>query len=865
MVLLWLACVSEKSGDALFDTSQPEHSQPVEMSSETGADSADPEQDTADVTELLLEEPSRWHSSLYPRDWTAESSLIVDFSYAGYRFGEEPPTIDGPVVDVTAAPYLADSEGVTDSTQAIQAALDDVGASGGGVVYLPAGTYVLSIPEGADQALLISDNNVVLRGAGRDKSFLLGTSQSMRSKRLLYVRPSGGSSWTSTSETAGGQMTSDGMQGDSRVAVADTTVFQVGDWVIIRQDITEEWIAEYGMTGEWTTDLRALSHLRRIEAVDGNELQLDIPLRSRLRIRDGARVDHASVHLQEVGLEDFSVGMIEHPGTGWGDGDYNVMGTAAYDVHASRAITFYRVVHGWIHRVGSYRPPGNVAAHILSDGIQLYQSRNITVADCQMSYPQYGGGGGNGYGFVMRGSDNLLRNSVAVGSRHTVSFKSLYTTGNVVSGFSSANSRYPLDFHMHLSAANLVERVTLERDYIDATYRPYGTITHGFTTTDSIFWNIAGIEHHENADFLVDSRQYGWGAVVGTSGVADRIQTTPVVDVLDTSPEDHSEGAGQGGTLWPESLYLDQRSRRLEGAPIDSQVQLERQAAVADSYVRGGEYSTENYGQETHLDIKDASEEYQRTAFLRFDLPAGRPIHKAVLVLSGRVSDDNGSEARITVRSVEDDSWTEEGVHYNDQPQVGQPLSSDVATSEEGLLLLDVTAFAQQEALGDGEMSLALVQDLAGVGYFTTIDSREGVTPPVLELQLGREPLGMVSILGDEPQPDNGLANLDDGNINSYWANDAFGASLIIDLGQVQQTNGIAIAFHNGEQRMSFQEIRGSSDGTDYRPLVFARSHGMGRGLQFFGWEPAEIRYLQVVGYGNSDGDWNSYAEVSVY
>ena len=865
MIFVLFGCISEKSWDSLFDSGQSEQSQSIDSSSATGLDSADANVDTADSTEPLLEMPSHWRSRLYPEDWTAESSLFTDFSYAGYRFGEEPPTVSGMMVNVTESPYLADPEGITDATQAIQSAINDVGSSGGGIVFLPAGTYLLSIPEGAEQALLISDDNVVLRGAGRDQSFLLGTSQSMRSKRLIYVRPSGGASWTSTSATTGGQMTIDGVKGEARVTVTDATVFQEEEWVIVRQDITEEWIAEHGMSGEWTTDLRALPYLRQIEAIDGNQIQLDIPLRSHLRIRDGARLDHAPAHLQEVGLEDFSVGMVEHSGSGWADSDYNVVGTAAYDVHASRAITFYRVVHGWINRVGSYRPDGNSAAHVLSDGIQLYQSRNVTVSDCQMSYPQYDGGGGNGYGFIMRGSDNLLRNSVAVGSRHTISFKSLYTTGNVVSGFSSANPRYALDFHMHLSAANLLERVTLERDYIDATYRPYGTVTHGFTTTDSVFWNITGTEYHGSVDFLVDSRQYGWGAVVGTGGIANRIQTTPLIDVLDTSPEDHSEGAGKGGTLWPESLYLDQRSRRIQGGPVENLVRLERLPAVADGFVRGGEYSTENYGQATHLEIKEAEGGYQRRAFVRFDLPQEAVIRRAVLVLNGRVSDDNGTEVRLIVRGVEDDSWTEEELNHDNQPQLGSLLSLDLVTNEEGALLFDITAFAQEEALKDGKMSIALLQEIEGSGYVTSIDSREGAVPPVLEMELVTERLEIVSISGEEPQPDNGLTNLTDGDQSSYWTNHAFGSSLIIDLGQVKETHGIAIAFHNGQERMSFQEIRSSVDGIDYHPLVFTRSHGMGRGLQFFGWSPSEVRYVQVVGYGNSDGDWNSYSEISVY
>ncbi len=46
--------------------------------------------------------------------------------------------------DVSAEPYFADRRGVGDSSAVIQSAIDNVAALGGGVVYLPAGTYRLT-------------------------------------------------------------------------------------------------------------------------------------------------------------------------------------------------------------------------------------------------------------------------------------------------------------------------------------------------------------------------------------------------------------------------------------------------------------------------------------------------------------------------------------------------------------------------------------------------------------------------------------------------------------------------------------------------------------------------------------------------
>jgi len=54
--------------------------------------------------------------------------------------------------NVRGAPYSAASDGKTDDTQVFQKALDDVGAAGGGIVFVPTGKYMikthLKVPAG---------------------------------------------------------------------------------------------------------------------------------------------------------------------------------------------------------------------------------------------------------------------------------------------------------------------------------------------------------------------------------------------------------------------------------------------------------------------------------------------------------------------------------------------------------------------------------------------------------------------------------------------------------------------------------------------------------------------------------------------
>src|SRR5688572_24690903 len=123
------------------------------------------------VPAVVRAAPPSWRSALYPVTWTpgTKDSLgrfLHDFSYAGYRGGESPPTTPaGAILDVTLAPYGADPTGATDATAAIQGAIDAAGAAGGGVVYLPPGTYQLNAPAGKPYCLVLDKSNVVLRGA----------------------------------------------------------------------------------------------------------------------------------------------------------------------------------------------------------------------------------------------------------------------------------------------------------------------------------------------------------------------------------------------------------------------------------------------------------------------------------------------------------------------------------------------------------------------------------------------------------------------------------------------------------------------------------------------------------------------------
>ncbi len=510
-----------------------------------------------------------WRSALYPEDWRpgqvdAAGRFLHDFSHAGYHRGDQPiPDVAGPVTDVTQPPYNADNTGATDTTRALQQAIDAVGRAGGGVVYLPAGTYRIA-PQDADNfALGIRDDRVVLRGAGAGRTFLLNHSTRMRDKSVISLAARS-AWWNSGSKEVPGVLLTADLSGPSNVIpVADVTPFSVGELVAVRNNITQSYIDRLGMTGKWTAGHpgnRPLVYARRILSIDTEQrtLTLDIPVRGFLFTADQARVVKTTGRmLSEVGLEDFSIGMVRHPGATFADDAYGKAGTAAHDVHASNALSLTFVENAWVRRVHTYAPAGNDAnVHVLSNALRLSNTRLVTIADCDFKFPQYRGGGGNGYLYCLNAQDNLVRDCKAEGARHNYIFGAMHTSGNVILDCTAKDGELASDFHMYLSPANLFDNLVCDGDFIEArALRPWGYPMHGVTTTQSVFWNTRGLRYATTrlgaAPALVYSHQFGDGYVIGTRGPAHAVDSSDFV-----------EGVGTGDTLVPRSLYLDQLGRR---------------------------------------------------------------------------------------------------------------------------------------------------------------------------------------------------------------------------------------------------------------------------------------------------------------
>ncbi|WP_448901738.1 galactose-binding domain-containing protein [Eubacterium sp.] len=524
-----------------------------------------------------------WRSSLYPSNWTpgytnSSGQFLQDFSYAGYEKGEKevPTQMSGMYANVVN--YGADSTGAKDSTSAIQSAINAVEAAGGGTVYLPEGTYKVKPTTSNSAALRIKGSNILFKGAGKGKTFIRCYAENMRYSQVINVSPNGGT-WNNADDGNYYSLSQDiPKTPTNKIHLSNVGNLKVGDWVIIRSDRTAAWINEHQMPGFWSASVNpttmGTTFYRQITAVDKNSktITIDIPTRYYMKTRDNARVYKVTPKQQNVGLSDFSIGNKANSKTnGWGEEDYKTSGTGAYDANNAFLIKFALNVNCFAKNISTYQAGNSSQIHMTSNGLDLSQCRSITIDSCDFSHPQYEGGGGNGYGMNVCSQEALIKNCSSTSARHSFSFKYAYASGNVIYHYTSTNPKYGSDFHMYLSMSNLIDNEELNGDFVESNVRPYGGTAgnrHGYTSTETVFWNTKGNYYKSGTNYIIDSRQFGNGYIIGTQGAATNVKTTPTTmssqyGTVNTAPEDYKEGIGKGATLYPQSLYYDQLEKRL--------------------------------------------------------------------------------------------------------------------------------------------------------------------------------------------------------------------------------------------------------------------------------------------------------------
>jgi phosphatidylserine/phosphatidylglycerophosphate/cardiolipin synthase-like enzyme len=160
--------------------------------------------------------------------------------------------------------------------------------------------------------------------------------------------------------------------------------------------------------------------------------------------------------------------------------------------------------------------------------------------------------------------------------------------------------------------------------------------------------------------------------------------------------------------------------------------------AVADAYVRAGQYAGTNFGRATELAVKySADPQWRRESFLKLDISTVKAGDTVRLRLYGRLSDVREPRVTISVSYVPGSSWSETGVNWNNRPTAGTTEWGriTVAGTTPQWYQVDLTQRVQaQRAAGATTITLALrktVETLPAVSF----GSRESANKPTLVIQ----------------------------------------------------------------------------------------------------------------------------------
>ncbi len=162
---------------------------------------------------------------------------------------------------------------------------------------------------------------------------------------------------------------------------------------------------------------------------------------------------------------------------------------------------------------------------------------------------------------------------------------------------------------------------------------------------------------------------------------------------------------------------------------------VETYTTNADTYLSRG-YATTNYGTNQSLEVKDGSGfSGDKSALVKFDVSGFAPNPSQVLLVLKveQVGTEPLVDRPIDLMAVANDSWSESGVTWNNQPSPGANVASfTVSAADIGAeIVIDVTAYVNGEIANDGTVSFALTQPESANGRvkFYSRESNYGFGP----------------------------------------------------------------------------------------------------------------------------------------
>ena len=394
---------------------------------------------------------------------------IPDFSYAGYKAGEEA------IPNVTIQITVPVTKG--NATQKIQSAIDYVSSlpldKNGfrGAVLLEKGQYEVQ------GGLYIKASGVILRGSGMSKN---GTTIAGAGKdRQTLITISGKNDRTAETPV---RIDDVYIPVNAKELHIKNHSFKKGDEVLIHRPSTKKWIEVLGTahfgggltTLGWKPGERDIIWDRKIISVDGETFTLDAPLTTALDTTYGGGF----------------ISKYNWPGRIQQSGVENIRLISTYDVtnvkdeaHRWMAITLENISDAWIRQVTFQHFAGSAVA-------ALETAKRVTIEDCKSLAPVSEIGGQRRYTFYTSGQQTLFQRCYAEYGYHD--FAAGFCSS--VNAFVQCESYLPYSFSGTIdswASGILFDIVNVDGNALSFLNRGQDAQGAGWTAANSILWQCA--------------------------------------------------------------------------------------------------------------------------------------------------------------------------------------------------------------------------------------------------------------------------------------------------------------------------------------------------------------------------------------
>jgi hypothetical protein len=239
-------------------------------------------------------------------------AILPDFSYAGYKYSEEPiPNLNFKVFNVLD--FGAIPNDTKSDKYAIIKTIEAAKENGSGIVFFPRGKYFLFTAEDDLKPIIVKASKIVFRGEGQgeDGSVLFFENNlEPKDPNKLWTTPDMLEVTANGSNKKITEVVADTKRETFNVEVADASKISIGDWIILSVKNSSKDLINYDISPlipqpEWTSILEKgviVNERHQVKSINNNTLTFFEPIHYDIQEKHGWEI-LCFAHSEEVGFE----------------------------------------------------------------------------------------------------------------------------------------------------------------------------------------------------------------------------------------------------------------------------------------------------------------------------------------------------------------------------------------------------------------------------------------------------------------------------------------------------------------------------------------------------------------------------------